>query len=465
MLFTSTTLLEFFLSLVVFANAAPNAAPPGASRATSHDPRPGSERSRMRLFRNSNRPRSRPPRFRATLIVPIGPDTYDDIIAEASEETEFSAVGQPAEEIYEVRRVDGATGTSEVVSVGSKQDGNSSGDEVLESKSDEVLESVSDDEVTEVSSILDARSQDRRGAQGRSPAHSNSHAARMGYRCGQAVAGWVIDVMTSSEDDAPGADEAIVEDEDENKDEVEVDALSINAVENATVTRPRNHFRIRRFARVKRSASRPRRAHLAHEAMNTAISRVVKHCERLELLFAQRDWWDKLDIQQQYYHQALSNVLIWNQQRMDDLQAMPRLPLRRVARQITKLYTPLYSLRLVLQKVVGKNFQSPDGARHAIWLRKRVPEVLVNEIFEFAGINKVLFQTQSSVDKALETVSRVTDWHPSYAYEKIVLKRHKGTAFFNSDGSFDWSRCNEYYCIEYCYEPCYDCVCGSRFFF
>ena len=82
-------------------------------------------------------------------------------------------------------------------------------------------------------------------------------------------------------------------------------------------------------------------------------------------------------------------------------------------------------------------FAPESHYRHAIFLQRRgVPEVLIKEIFEFAGINLFLHTAARSVADGYKVVEKIPSYYPIIAYDRRVLRQYS-QQFHTADGTFD----------------------------
>ena len=189
-------------------------------------------------------------------------------------------------------------------------------------------------------------------------------------------------------------------------------------------------------------SNRPRqlsRSNRAHLNVCLAVDRILKFMLKLDQLFMENHWYERFRIFRSRLQKAVVNLITINENRSAEVDNFFHVSRRfyYVARRIIEMYTPLQDLEAVLQQHCLPHFEPVDHYRHAIWLhQKRVPAVLIDHIFDFAGINLFIHATLKSVTDAYRVIRRNGSYHPLILYDRLILRTHRGDRFHNSGTMF-----------------------------
>ena len=189
----------------------------------------------------------------------------------------------------------------------------------------------------------------------------------------------------------------------------------------------------------------------AHAAVSHAIYEILEHCKLLAILFDRRNLWSERDVKMRRsdFYMAVDNLYHLNRQRHLDLMRGQVSIESDFARHIMVLLTPLYDLNRVLTKGecvrARRWFDVASAYRHSAWLRRRLPEELVNLVFSFNGDRGLLIRTRVKLRQALSIIHTTGPWQPLISMEKLLLATHSNWRFCQADGRFDYEACRMFY--------------------
>lgn len=244
------------------------------------------------------------------------------------------------------------------------------------------------------------------------------------------------------------------------------------------------------FPALQSDFSSPTRAQQSHLDVNKAINELIELCQELDDYFQKSGFYESkfskwAPLRRREFLSAVDTVYRINKLRDDKITTSPDMTFNAIAVEVMILYTPIYHLSSMLDFVCRSStvcrssmtdppflvpFQPAEFYLHPIWLRKRLPDVLVKKILSYTGFELGRVQrTQRALENALKIINTASSWHPSYALRKYILRSHRRPYFGGRDGRFDFQKCRWHYRYV-CFRPLFfllrvGCVLGTFYLF